>query len=141
MTGMIDVVPYQNNNRKSDYFGYWYFRVKLLPTIVSDELANHIASDSKIERAKVLAINDAVTKQARELLCNGHAIHIPHLGTLKLGVSSSGTETSEEYKAGSCIKNVHLVLVLDQEIKETLKRVKYRKVLIEKKETPTPPEP
>jgi hypothetical protein len=60
---------------------------------------------------------------------------------LKLSVSSSGTTTSEEYTAGSCIKNVHLVLVPDKEIKEALKKIKFRKVLIDKKETPTPPEP
>lgn len=139
--GMIDVTPYQNNNRKSDQYGFWYFRTRLYPTIMDEELLNHIANDSKVERSKVPVVNNAVSKQIVELLCNGHQLRIPHIGTLKLSVSSTGTETAEEYHAGHCIKKVRIILTPDTEIKNELKKIKFRKVYKEKKETPTPPEP
>lgn len=138
---MINVIPYQNNNKKSDYFGYWYFRAKLFPTILSDELVNHIASDSKVERSKVPVVNHAVSKQVTELLCNGHQLTIPHIGILKLSVCSKGAKTAEEYHAGQCITKVRLVLTPCKEIKDELNKVKYRKVYYTKKGTPEPEPP
>ncbi len=139
--GMIDVEPYQNNNQKSDFYHFWYFRTNLFTTIANDELVDHIAKDSKVERAKVTVANGAVTKQIAELLCNGHSIRIPHLGILKLSVTSTGAKTVDEYNAGQNITNVHLVLTPDKEIKEELKKMKYRKTYTKKRETPTPPTP
>lgn len=141
--GMIDVVPYRNNNEKSDQFHFWYFRAKLFPTIQNDELLNHIASDSKIERSKVPLVNSAILKQIVELLCNGHQLTIPHIGTLRLSVSSKGTESAEDYNAGQCITKVRLVLNPCKEIKNELKKMKFKKVYYTKKGSPSPepPEP
>ena len=134
----ISVTPYQNNNSKSEYYHYWYFRACMNSTINESDLADHIAADSKIERSKVPTINNAITKQIRELLCNGHPIEIPHLGTLKLGVNSEGTATVTEYNARTCIKNVHSVLTPDKEIKDALANLSYEKVYTKNKTDDTP---
>lgn len=76
--------------------------------------------DSKVERSMVGSVNNAISRQIAELLCNGHPIKIPYLGTLKLGVHSKGEETAAKYNAGNDISNVHLVLVPDKEIKAEL---------------------
>ena len=138
---MMNVIPYQNNNEKSDYFGWWYFRAKLFPTIKNDELLSHIASDSRLDREKVPVVNSAVTKQVIELLCNGHQLNIPHIGTLRLSISSKGTKTAQEYHAGQCITKVRLVLTPCKEVKDALKKVKFRKVYYTKKGNPGPEPP
>lgn len=51
---------------------------------------------------------------------NGHPIRVPHLGILKLGVSSKGAESIQEYNAHTDIKDLYVALVPDQEIKKGL---------------------
>lgn len=125
--GKIRVKPYKNNNEKSSAYGKWFMRVHLNTPFDVNDLADHIQSDSKVERTEVATTNSAVNKQIAELLCNGHPIRIPHLGMLKLGVSSKGTETVSEFNAGTDIKDIHIVLVLDPEIKKELKSLKFEK--------------
>ena len=102
-------------------------RVHLNTPFDVNDLSDHIQSDSKVERTDVATTNSAVNKQIAELLCNGHPIRIPHLGMLKLGVSSKGTETVSEFNAGTDIKDIHIVLVLDPEIKKELQSLKFEK--------------
>lgn len=129
----IRVTPYQNKNEQTSAYLKWFMRVQQNPTIDIDDLATHIANDSKIERSMVATINEAITRQIGELLCNGHPIRIPHLGLLKLGVNSSGTDTVTDYNAGRCVKNVHLVLRPDAEILEEMKRIKFEKTYQQQK--------
>lgn len=134
--GTVRVKPYQNTNVKSLAYGKWFMHTFLNSPIGIDELAEHMANDSKIERTLVATINSAINKQIAELLCNGHPIRIPHLGILKLGVNSKGTATVSEYNAASDIKNVHIVLLPDKEIKEELKKIKFEKFYYEMKPAP-----
>ena len=76
-----------------------------------------------------------ITRQIEELLCNGHPIRIPHLGLLRLGVNSKRTETVSKFNAGTAIKNVHLNLLPDQEIKDELQKMKFEKVYYSAKTT------
>ena len=117
---IIRVTPYKNNNSKSLAFGNSVLDI--------NDLANHMANDSKIERTMVANINSAITRQIVELLCNGHPIRIPHFGLLKLGVNSKGESTVSDFNAGSDIKNVHLLLQIDEELKQELSKIKFEKV-------------
>lgn len=125
--GSVFVTPYQNKNTKSAAYGKWYFRIFHTQTIVDSDLEDYIAADSKIERSKVGVIDDAITKQIEELLCNGHPIRIPHLGLIKVSVNSEGADTVSEFNAGKAIKNVHLVFTPDKKIKAALRELKFEK--------------
>ncbi len=131
--GSIRVVPTQNNNSYSSVYGQWFFRVFHNQPFDVVELAKHISNDSKVERAKVVSITQAVLKQIAELLCNGHPIRIPHLGMLKLGVSSKGADSIQEYNARTDIKDLHIVMVPDKEIKQALREMKFIKYFTEQK--------
>jgi len=131
--GIIRVKPYQNHNRNSKAYQKWFMRVFAYSTYDINEVSSHIANDSKLERTAVSTTNSAINRQIAELLCNGHPIRIPHLGILKLGVHSKGVDTVSEYSAGSDIKDVHLVLVPDQEIKAELRSLKFEKFYVEDK--------
>lgn len=125
--GTVFVTPYQNNNTKSPSYAKWFFRVFHTQTIYDSDLEDHISLDSKVERSKVGIIDDAITKQIGELLCNGHPIRIPHLGLLKMSVNSKGTTSVSEYNAGHEITNIHLVFTPDAEIKAELESLKFEK--------------
>lgn len=131
--GSIRVVPTQNNNSYSSVYGQWFFRVFHNQPFDVVELAKHISNDSKVERAKVVSITQAVLKQIAELLCNGHPIRIPHLGMLKLGVSSKGADSIQEYNARTDIKDLHIVMVPDKEIKKALSEMKFIKYFTDQK--------
>ena len=132
--GNLRVTPYQNNNSHSDAYGKWYMRAFYNQTLDVTELADHIARDSKVERSKVATITQAVMKQIGELLCNGHPIRVPHLGMLKLGVTSEGADSIQEFNARTAIKDLYIKLVPDTEIKKALRDMKFTKILIDQKE-------
>ena len=134
--GSIRAEPYQNMNISSTAYGKWYFRPFYDQTLDVEELANQIMWDSKVERSRIQAVVSAVIKQIREHLCNGKPIRVPHLGLLKLGVSSKGVATVQEYNAGTDIKNLRILLYPDPEIKKELREMKYVKYIPPKQKTP-----
>jgi len=129
--GTIRVKPVQNNNPYTSAYGKWFMQVLLNVALSVEDLAYHISLDSGVERSKVAEIARAIVKQIDELLCNGHAIRIPHLGLLKLSVKSKGAKTVSEFHAGKDIENLHLILKPDKEIKAELKKIKFEKFYYE----------
>ena len=125
--GTIKVIPVQNMNTESVAYGKWYMKAKMDHTLSVNELESHILMDSKVERSQVSEIVRAILRQVNELLCNGHAIRIPHLGILKLGINSTGTDTVDEWNATNNITGIHVYLLPDQEIKDELARLHYEK--------------
>ena len=124
----MEVTPYQNKNDKmTKAYGKWFMRAKPYGVLSMEDLSNHISMDSKVERTMVSQIAKAVVKQMRELLMNGHPIRIPHLGLLKVQVSTEGTEVREAFNAGKHVKNAHLILVPTTEIKEEMRKMKFEK--------------
>lgn len=129
--GTIRVKPVQNKNTYSNAYGKWYMTPHLNGALSVEDLGYHISLDSGVERSKVAEITRAIVKQIDELLCNGHAIRIPHLGLLKLGVKSKGAKTVTDFHAGKEIENIHLILRPDKEIKSELKNLKFEKFYYE----------
>ncbi len=127
--GSIRAEPYQNTNVSSRAYGKWFFRPFYDQTLDVEELAKQIMWDSKVERSKISAVVSAIVKQMREHLCNGKPIRVPHLGLLKLGASSKGVATLQEYNAGTDIKSLRVLLYPEPEIKEELRAMKYVKYI------------
>ena len=64
------------------------------------------------------------------------------LRTVAMSSNLQGTQTAEEYNAGTCIRKVRIILTPNQEIKDALKKVKYQKKFVKTKDvTPDPPTP
>ena len=129
--GTIKVMPYQNNNPYSRAYRKWYMQTHLNVTLDVDELAYHISLDSNVERSRVSEVARAIVKQIDELLCNGHAIRIPHLGMLKLTAKSKGAEKVSEFNANREIEKLKLTLLPDKEIKQELKKIRFEKFYYE----------
>lgn len=124
--GKMRVTPYKNNSKmaKADK---WYMRPHYDRKIDAEELIEHIVMDSRIERSLVDVVVRAIVKQISEELCNGHPIQIPYLGIMKLGVTSEGADSPEEYNATKHITDLHISLTPDKEIKKALKKISFEK--------------
>ena len=70
-------------------------------TISVEDLADHIAADSRVERSKVAVITDSLIKQIREMVLNGHKIEVPHLGSFKPKIKSQLAINPESVDATS----------------------------------------
>ena len=134
----VTIEVYQILNTKSPAYGKFFGRVRQNSTIESATLCKHAAMDSGIEEGEVAMVSDAVLKQVKELLLNGHPIRIPHLGLLKMSVNSKGTTSVSEYNAGHEITNIHLVFTPDAEIKAELESLKFEKFYYVMKPTDEP---
>ena len=139
--GKIIIELYQNNNRKSDNYQFFYGRARKASPVDATTLSEHAASDSNIEASEIANIYDAQFKQIKELACNGHAIKLEGWGTFKISVSSKGVSEAEilerhpefdptkddirKYLSAKQIKKARLLFTPCQEIKDALRSVKF----------------
>lgn len=136
----ITIKVYRNNNEKSSAYGKYYGRVAHTSVIDSTTLCLHAAMDSGIEESKIAVVYDAQQKQMKELLCNGHPINVPELGTFKLGVNSEGvtvadvqerypqfnpeTDDIRRYLSARQVKSAYILFTPCESIKSALRAIK-----------------
>lgn len=136
----IIISVYRNTNMESKAYNKFYGRVRHTSTIDVTTVCKHAAMDSGIEESQVVLINDAQQKQMKELLCNGHPIEVPELGTFKLGVSSVGlsvedvkrrypkfnpeTDDIRLYLTANQVKEAHILFTPSDTIKNALRSIK-----------------
>lgn len=148
----VRIRVYQNNKFSSAY-GKFYGRVQHSTEISVEKLCAYVAMDSGVEQAQVAIVFDAVAKQIKEQLCNGHPIKVEGIGTFKVGISSGGWGVEEvkelypsfnlekddirkclsasDFRAGKDIEKIRLILLPDKEIKKELKNMKFEKFYYE----------
>ena len=141
MMAQINISVYQNNNSYSSVFGKYFGRVKHSTVIDAKTLCAHTALDSGIEEAEVATVFDAVLKQIKEQLCNGHPIRLDDLGTMKIGIKSVGVSEADvkskhpefdpakddirKYLSASQVKGAHFLFTPCEEVKRLLRGVKF----------------
>ena len=118
---------YKVNNEKSTAYGQYYGRVAVLSTLNEVELGDLVAADSGVERSKVGVVMDAVFKQMKELLLNGHSIKVGELGTFRVFAKSKGAETVKKFNCNEHIKGLIIRLKEKEEIRNAAKATKLRR--------------
>ena len=107
--GSIRYRLYKNNNSSSKSAGLIFARSAPIGTISLSGLAEHIESDSKIEKGTVVAVLEALIKQVRELMLAGYNLKLDDFGIFSIGMSSSGAETAAKF---SVVKNIKGIKIL-----------------------------
>ncbi len=136
----IKIGVYQNTNEKSLAYGKYYGQVMHTSAIDPETLCKHAAMDSGIEESHVALVYDALLKQMKEQLCNGHPIKVENLGTFKLGVSSEGWSVEDvqerypkfdptkddirKYLSAKQVKEAYILFAPCDTIKEALRSIK-----------------
>lgn len=66
--------------------------------IDKDTLINRAADNSQVKKSDIYESMDAVCREFRNFLCNGHSVEFPDLGTFRFGVQAKASETLENVK-------------------------------------------
>ena len=115
----------------------FYGRPQLGIAITADQLNDLIAQDSQVERAEVAMVTDAIFKQIKELVCNGHSIQVGTLGTFSIGLKCDSKADVASLTAND-IKKVNVRLYESKYVKTALKATRFIKAKVASDELPTP---
>lgn len=137
----VTIRVYKNTNSKSLAFGKYYGAVKHTSPIDASTLCKHAAMDSGIEESHVAVVYDALFKQMKEQLFNGHPIQVEDLGTFKIGISSEGWSLADvqrrfpqfdpekddirKYLSAKQVKDAYILFTPSETIKEALRGIKF----------------
>lgn len=99
-------------------------------TINNVHLSKDIASKSTFKRSVVMYVLENMLNEIPRYLTEGYSVCLSDLGTLRLSLSSEGTDTPENFTHEN-IKNVRVIFTPSPEFKRTLSNVRYERADIE----------
>lgn len=125
----IKFIPRQmkGSHSTSGNKGQFFAQPVLASTISADDLNDLIAQDSQVERAEVAQVTDAICKQIKELVCNGHSIQVGTLGTFSIGFNAT-VRASEAEVTGRDVRRVNVRLYESKYIKNELKATRFENI-------------
>jgi len=103
------IKKYVNNYEESKAYGKTYGRAAMLGTVEIEELADEIQAECTATRHDILAVVSALGVAVKRKLHESKRVHIPFLGTFKLGVNTKGEEKAEDFNMRDSILNVHVI--------------------------------
>lgn len=103
------IKKYVNNNKQSNAYGKTYGRVAQMGTVEIDELASEIQGECTVTRSDTLAVISALGVVVKRKLQESKRVHLPYLGTFKLGVNTKGEEKAENFNMRDNILGVHVI--------------------------------
>lgn len=104
--------------------GMVFAQVERASKISTDDLNDLIAQDSQVERSEVAVITDAICKQIKELVCNGHSIQVGTLGTFSVGFNAK-VQPSVDLVSAKDVRKVNVRLYESKYIKNELKATRF----------------
>ena len=113
---LYDVKP--NNNRKSDYYGKWYARVKALETLNTRDMANHIAEHGSVFTSDVVfGVLEKFRTCLVEQLLNSKKVKIDGLGTFYTTCENKkgGADSKDDFNVQENIKALHIRFLPEHE--------------------------
>ena len=118
----MNIVKMAPIKRKSPKTGKvaWYLQKRKYDTISSKELVEAMARNTGIPVAKVAMATDAIVKQLKNFLLNGHSVNIIGLGTFSPRIKSRPSETKDQVTAEN-VKALLLKFRPQTDIREDMK--------------------
>ena len=95
---IVKMAPIKRKNPKNGKVA-WYLQKRKYDTISSKELVEAMARNTGIPVAKVAMATDAIVKQLKNFLLNGHSVNIIGLGTFSPRIKSRPSETKDQVTA------------------------------------------
>ncbi len=100
---------YQNMNPENAGYKKWYARAVWMGTKTIDDLAKVIEGRCTVTRGDILAVISELVVAMKEELQNSNRVKIRDLGTFKLGMSCSPSDTLKGFSAVRNVKSVHVL--------------------------------
>lgn len=116
---IVKMAPIKRKNPKTGKVA-WYLQKRKYDTISSKELVEAMARNTGIPVAKVAMATDAIVKQLKNFLLNGHSVNIIGLGTFSPRIKSRPSETKDQVTAEN-VKALLLKFRPQTDIREDMK--------------------
>lgn len=135
---IVKMAPIKRKNPRTGNMA-WYLQKRKYDTISSKELVEAMARNTGIPVAKVAMATDAIVKQLKNFLLNGHSVNIVGLGTFSPRIKSRPSNTKDAVSADN-VKALLLKFRPQTDIREDMKNTVGYEV-IHSEVTGTYPEP
>ena len=114
--GTITIKRYQNINEKMPKcYKKWYGKVVHRGTMSTDDLANHIMKHGSVYTDDVVrGVTRKLMHCIAEQLAEGYKVKLDGIGTLYLGVSSTGVDYPEDFDISRNLTRIGVKLLADQ---------------------------
>lgn len=86
----------------------WYAKAIQVSTVSTDELAERISYSTTVTPSDTVAVLKALGVVMAETMAESHAVKLEGIGTFKIGISSKGSETVEEFTVNTNIRSLHV---------------------------------
>ena len=116
---IVKMAPIKRKNPKTGQMA-WYLQKRKYDTISSKELVEAMARNTGIPVAKVAMATDAIVKQLKNFLLNGHSVNIVGLGTFSPRIKSRPSTTKDAVSADN-VKALLLKFRPQTDIREDMK--------------------
>lgn len=116
---IVKMAPIKRKNPRTGKMA-WYLQKRKYDTISSKELVEAMARNTGIPVAKVAMATDAIVKQLKNFLLNGHSVNIIGLGTFSPRIKSRPSTTKDAVTADN-VKALLLKFRPQTDIREDMK--------------------
>ena len=116
---IVKMAPIKRKNPRTGNMA-WYLQKRKYDTISSKELVEAMARNTGIPVAKVAMATDAIVKQLKNFLLNGHSVNIVGLGTFSPRIKSRPSATKDAVTADN-VKALLLKFRPQTDIREDMK--------------------
>ena len=115
---------HQDKSKNTSRTGKWYAR--MVPTTVVDtrQLAAIMQRNCTVKKSDILAVLDELVETMRDQLQDSKRVKLDGFGSFKIGLSSIGAATANEFSASSHIKGMHIVFTPERTSDSTGARTK-----------------
>ena len=114
----------KNNNKYNAAYGKWYAQSVMTETIDTDQLATIMQRNCTVKKSDILAVLDELVETMRDQLQDSKRVKLDGFGSFKIGLSSIGAATANEFSASSHIKGMHIVFTPERTSDSTGARTK-----------------
>ena len=103
----IYLQPYKNNNKKSQYYGSYYYHVVNLETVDLDALAKHMAShNTPFSQGAIRGVLKDMVDCIKELMLDGKKVKLGDLAIFSIGTRSKPAASEEELSPNTNVKGL-----------------------------------
>ncbi len=115
---------HQDKSKNTTRTGKWYARMVPMSIVNTRQLAEIMQRNCTVKKSDILAVLDELVETMRDQLQESKRVKLDGFGSFKIGVSSIGAATANEFSAAKHIKGMHIVFTPESTSDNTGNRVK-----------------
>ena len=115
---------HQDKSKNTSRSGKWYARMVPTTVVGTRQLAEIMQRNCTVKKSDILAVLDELVETMRDQLQDSKRVKLDGFGSFKIGVSSIGAATANEFSAANHIKGMHIVFTPERTQDSTGNRVK-----------------